>query len=264
MNTRKSDPISKPEILFVHGLSEYGDRHGEMTDFFEKAGYHVKTFDLVGHGNRKGESPKNSHWFASFLSDLEKQIQQLNEQGSQPILFGHSLGGTIVLERIVGKGLEGLRAAIVSSPFFMPSGFAQTVLFRIVSKSGRRFPDFSLPGKGLASKLTNDKAKQKEYRQDPHILKQIPLGLLYELKIRGEEIYNSQHHLPEDILFCSGEDDPVCGFNHFKSFLEKQKVPHRNFSTWPQARHELMNETIRYDYFVKILDWLIHLKPEKT
>ncbi len=89
------DCPSKGTIVIAHGLGEHSGRYVHVGDFFARAGFTAFAFDLRGHGSSDGK-PIFIRRYQDYLDDLESVITQLGRP--EPfILFGHSLGGQLVL-----------------------------------------------------------------------------------------------------------------------------------------------------------------------
>ncbi len=107
----------KAVILFVHGIGEHVHRYDHWAALFNKEGIGFVGVDLPGHGRSDG---KRGHIKSYAL--LEEMIDILLKSCSQtfpgiPIyIYGHSLGGGIVLDYILRRNPE-VKGAIVTSPY---------------------------------------------------------------------------------------------------------------------------------------------------
>ncbi|MDT5017936.1 MAG: hypothetical protein QOD39_4096 [Mycobacterium sp.] len=82
-------------LLFVHGACGTAlcwDEH--FLDFFADKGYRAVALSLRGHGASSLSKPLNSCSIADYVDDVHAVADEL---GSPPVLIGHSMGCTIVL-----------------------------------------------------------------------------------------------------------------------------------------------------------------------
>lgn len=86
-------------VNLVHGLGEHTGRYAHIAEALTKIGYNLIGFDLRGHGlseGKRGHTPDYDY----IMDDVELFLEKSSEffGSDQPhFLYGHSLGGTIVL-----------------------------------------------------------------------------------------------------------------------------------------------------------------------
>ena len=113
--------VDDPEkvICIVHGIGEYGGRFDRVAEAFREKNMAVLAFDLRGHGKSLG---KRGHCAPrkDVLSDVSTLIEyaQAIYPEKKLILYGHSMGGNIVLDYRSRGRLNGEVAAyIVTAPW---------------------------------------------------------------------------------------------------------------------------------------------------
>lgn len=113
--------VDDPEkvICIVHGIGEYGGRFDRVAEAFRERNMAVLAFDLRGHGKSLG---KRGHCAPrkDVLSDVSTLIEyaQAIYPEKKLILYGHSMGGNIVLDYRSRGRLNGEVAAyIVTAPW---------------------------------------------------------------------------------------------------------------------------------------------------
>src|SRR5271165_1672046 len=112
---RKWDPISDPvaTVVIVHGLGEHSGRYVHVGKYFAESGFRVVAFDLRGHGRSSGRPVYVEH-YGELASDVDCVLKHF--RGDLTILFGHSMGGQLVLWTAQHLPLK-LEGMIVSSPW---------------------------------------------------------------------------------------------------------------------------------------------------
>ncbi|MDG1989664.1 MAG: alpha/beta hydrolase [Dehalococcoidia bacterium] len=83
---------SNNEILLIHGWCSNKYHWKPQIDHFSNK-YRVVALDLRGHG--LSTAPESGYSFQQFAEDIEILINHLNI--SNPIVFGHSMGGAVAI-----------------------------------------------------------------------------------------------------------------------------------------------------------------------
>ena len=114
-------------VVLVHGFTEFAEKYDEMVWYLLDNGYAVFRFDLRGHGRslRQVEDPEATHVdrFSDYVDDLDALIKGavLPKTGDLPvILFGHSMGGAIVIKYLAEHPEVKIAKAILSAPMVCP------------------------------------------------------------------------------------------------------------------------------------------------
>ena len=114
-------------VVLVHGFTEFAEKYDEMAWYLLDNGYAVFRFDLRGHGHslRTLADPEATHveHFSDYIDDLDALIKGfvLKKAGDLPvILFGHSMGGAVVLKYLAEHPEVKIAKAILSSPMICP------------------------------------------------------------------------------------------------------------------------------------------------
>jgi alpha-beta hydrolase superfamily lysophospholipase len=81
-------------VVIIHGLGEHSGRYIRMRKFFAQAGFQAVAFDLRGH-DWSGGCPVSIKYYRELADDVETILYRFWNQ--QNFLFGHSLGGQLVL-----------------------------------------------------------------------------------------------------------------------------------------------------------------------
>lgn len=113
--------VENPEkiVCIIHGIGEYAKRFEEVADIFNRNKIAVFALDLRGHGKTDGvrghTAPRNM-----VLEDVDKLILYAMEKypDIKICLYGHSMGGNIVLDYRNRGNLNGeLAGYVVTSPW---------------------------------------------------------------------------------------------------------------------------------------------------
>ena len=277
---------AKAAIQIVHGLSEHAERYGRLAQALTSSGYAVYASDLRGHGQTAktaadlGCFAERDGW-GRCLDDLRRLNRHIaSANPAKPIfLLGHSMGSTLArhLMALHGDAPAGvvLSAAGGQPTFMATSGRLTTRLERL--RLGRRgiskllesltFDAFNRrfkPARTPFDWLSRDPAEVDKYIADPlcgfPATVQLWIDLLdaWAWVSRPANLAGVPRELP--ILVISGAHDPVSeGTRMLIPMLEQyrkaglKKAEHKFY---PEARHELFNETNREEVTADLIAWL--------
>lgn len=282
----RPDTPPKASLLIVHGLAEHAERYDRLAGALTSSGYAVCACDLRGHGQTAktgadlGFFAERNGW-GRCLDDLRELNRHLASQNpARPIfLLGHSMGSTLARHFMALHG-EGLVGVVLSAASGQPTPMAS--LGRLTARLerlrlGRRgtsrllesltFEAFNRrfkPARTPFDWLSRDAAEVDKYIADPlcgfSASVQLWIDLLdgWAWVSRPKNLAAIPRELP--ILVVSGAHDPVSeGTKTLLPMLERyreaglKKVEHKFY---PEARHELFNETNREEVTADLIAWL--------
>jgi alpha-beta hydrolase superfamily lysophospholipase len=276
----------KKIIQIAHGMAEHSARYADFAGFLTSHDIGVYAHDQRGHGKTAGKlenvgfiAPKNG--WAKFVSDIDLVCSHIKEKNIEvPIyLLGHSMGSFVVRNYLIDPGTS-INGAILSGTGGDPGllGIAGVFVTKILmlfnpAKSPSPFMDklsfgaFNKAFKPNRTKfdwLSRDNEQVDKYIQDPFcgvifslgFFKDMLSGLLYISK------QSTINKVAEDlaILMFSGDKDPVG--NNGKGVLEVYRkfqiagIKNLTMKLFTGGRHEMLNETNRYEVYEFILEWL--------
>ena len=142
------------------------DEIHEMADFYTNEGYTVISFDIRGHGlseGKRGHTPG----YEFLMDDIERVYNQVKKDyPSLPIfLFGHSMGGNLVLNFLLRKP-NSICGAIVTG-VYLKLGFEPPKWKIILAKlSSSIWPTLSQPTELELDALSRNKEVIRKYEND--------------------------------------------------------------------------------------------------
>lgn len=242
-------------INLVHGLGEHINRYHSWSELFVNEGYAVLGFDHRGHGRsegKRGDIPS----FDSFFDDLDLLLKQSEAifPKTPTILYGHSLGGNIVINYTL-RGRKKLQCVIVTSPWLKLA----IELPQIQLKIGRFIKNI-LPGLVQRNNIDSKNLSLKpetssEYEKDPLVHDKISLRLLFGANDNGLWAIENADKLNIPLLLLHGSSDKITSHLASNEFAGKAK----QFTTlkiWEGLYHELHNETEKDKVFQFLINWI--------
>lgn len=272
-------------VQIVHGMAEHCIRYKAFAEFLISKGYAVYTHDHRGHG--KSVSGNEQRGFFDDKDGFQKVVQETHKvtefvkknEGDVPlVILGHSMG-SFITRRYIQLYDEDISAAVISGTG--DSQGAIGVLGKLIAQTISKFK-----GKTYQSKLLNDMSfgsynkqfkpvrtemdwlsrdeKQVDFYVNDEACGFICSAGFYVDLLTGIEMVSSKKNIKktrEDmpILFISGAKDPV-GNNGkgVKSVYNKYYCSglDAQIKLFEDARHEILNETIKEEVYEFILKWM--------
>src|SRR5262249_42702846 len=95
---RPATGTPRAALIIMHGLRDHGDRYTGFATELARRGYAVYAFDLRGHGRSAGRRVTIDS-FDDYIADFDRFAADVRarEPGRPLFVFGHSMGGAIVL-----------------------------------------------------------------------------------------------------------------------------------------------------------------------
>jgi len=252
------------KILFVvHGLGEHGSRYFHFPHYLDQSIDLIVILELQGHGRSEGQRGHVDH-FDDFNKDLLMWVELWKSRckeffdGAKIILFGHSMGGLIVLRQLLGKQNLDFCCAIVSAPALgakveVPK-IKKILAKNLVSIIGR------VPlASGISSKyLSHDAAVVQLYDQDPFVYKKVTPKLFVSILKAMDEVNESTEELTVPTLFLSPMTDLIVDAEKTITFYQKQKKMEskHQIRKYPEFYHESFNEVGKEKIFEDINQWI--------
>ncbi|MDR1212267.1 MAG: lysophospholipase [Spirochaetaceae bacterium] len=292
---RRWIPPETPRAILqlVHGMAEHSLRYETLAAALCERGIEVWAADQRGHG-RTADTSVNSpsgggllghcaDWdgFFRVVSDVDGIFDKIEAlHGNRPVfLLGHSWGSFIAQayierrgERLSGCALSGTRGPDGLKPVLGAltlSLIALTGGSRRQSKLARALVDGGFnrpfrPNRTPFDWLSRDEAVVDAYAADPLCGKLCSAGFYRDL-IRGlREIHRDEAlaGIPGKLpvyIFC-GSADPVGDMGVSPTALveayKKHGISDLEYVLYPDARHEILNETNSEEVRANLVSWL--------
>jgi alpha-beta hydrolase superfamily lysophospholipase len=268
-------------VMIVHGASEHAGRYDRFARFLNDNGYAVYAMDLRGHGATRLRSgallDAGPDAWNHFVED-QKWLRELiarDYPGKKVVLFGHSMGSAIAQDYLTRYGTS-VDAYVLSGTFYGPPPPVEVL--KAADDAAASAPLETSPifaglfvgfNKPFSDKpgfewLSRDTAEVARYVNDPLCGKPFGNELTRDFfrglaRMRAPEV---EARIPKDIPIhiIGGDQDPV-GENTkgVMALIERYRalgLTRVTYKLYPQARHELLNETNRDEVQRDLQTWL--------
>ena len=282
VNQWMPDDSPKAVVMLSHGMAEHSGRYERLGQALCGAGYGVYALDQRGHGLTANEGTlglfaEKDGW-NTVVGDLASLNQHIGQPGLPIILLGHSMGSYIAQAYLLHHSAS-LHGVILSGSNLQPVALyrAARAIARIErARQGVRgrsalidflsFGSFNKafkPNRTAFDWLSRDPVEVDKYIQDPlcgfRCTNQLWVDLLGGLQQISKASNLAQIDPGLPILVIGGECDPVSEGKRLKRLadaLREAGCQNLQLTIYPQARHEIFNETNRDAVTADVLTWL--------
>ncbi len=237
----KPEGEQRATIAIVHGFGEHSGRYMNVVDWLVPAGYAVYAFDLRGHGRSPGQRAYINSW-SEYRGDVRAFLDMVaSQEPHQPLfLYGHSLGGLIVLEYTLHFP-DGLAGVISSAPT-VGQVFIPSLLLMLSRIASRVYPRLSINAGLDVTGLSRDPVVVQAYRDDPLVNRNGTARLGTELAVAREytNAHTGEFRLP--LLMTFGSADRLAAPEACREFYNAAGSQDKTCLEYPGGYHESHND----------------------
>jgi acylglycerol lipase len=242
-------------VCLVHGIGEHSARYAHVAEAFTRKGYALLGADLRGHG--KSEGPRGHFPSAeAVIRDIDRLLEQarIRYPGIPLILYGHSLGGILVLyyglkQKPDVKGIiatsSGLRTALEKQPVKI---LAAKIL-------GSLMPGVSMPTGLDVNAISQDKEVVATYVADPLVHDRMSLGFGKCMLGIIRWTFDHAKEFSHPLLLMHGKSDTIA-FPSGSEEIAALVSENCKLVIWEDGWHELHNEPFKEKVFKSMIDWM--------
>ena len=239
----------------VHGLGEHSGRYHDWTASFCQAGIEVVAFDLIGHGHSGGPRGHVSD-YELLLDDIALLVRELesHEDARPRWLYGHSLGGNLVLNYVLRRN-PALSGVIATSPLLLPAHPPPLWKRMLAAVLNRFYPHATFSTAIDPADLSHDPQAVQRYREDPLVHDRVSVRLGVQMLAAGRWALEHADRLALPTLLMHGMGDRITSPAASLNFADRAGSI-CTVKLWPDLYHELQWEIDRTQVQAAILDWL--------
>ena len=241
-------PCALPEVIMctVHGIGEHFGRYERMAAKLSTYGIKMIGMDLRGHGRTEGKAghcaPRGQ-----VLSDIDAMIKYAVEtyEGIPIVLYGHSMGGNIVLDyRHRGRFGAVPKAYVVSAPWIHLVRNVPGVILGVVKLLSKISPELTM-GSAVDESLLGYPESVLPYNDDPLVHNRISMqtaveGFTIGNRLYRDEWFNDGEGLERPLLLMHGSEDRICDVNGSRKIAENEGEICQ-YVEWEGYYHEIHN-----------------------
>ena len=243
--------LEDPEkvICIVHGIGEYGGRFDRVAEVFREKNMAACALDLRGHGESLGKrgdcAPRNS-----VLDDVSELLRYAEEKypGKPIILYGHSMGGNIVLDyRARGEMNDHPAGYIISAPWVRLVRPVPPLLYKAVKLLSRIAPSFTI-GSDINEANLGNPEKVKPFKDNPMVHNRISAlcavdGFDKGIGFEDGTAEDDRRAAKIPTLLMHGSEDRICDVNGSRRIAKRLQAQGDDleYIEWEGLFHEIHN-----------------------
>lgn len=253
----KEDPKNtkvKGRVLLVHGFGEYHLIALRFMDFLSQNGYESFIFDQRGAGVTSPGKLKGItneyHTFNDLEHFVEKNLAECKENNTPLFLWGHSMGGGIVLNYgCKGKHKGEIDGYVVSGPLIIlhPRSQPNVIARTLGSMAAHVMPNFRVDSGLQTAGITSDERYRSFLENDPMSIPLIgSLRQISDFLERGEKLYKNKNNYVQNnfvknkpVLIMHGKDDTINDPKGSEKFFQICPAADKELKLYPGMRHSI-------------------------
>ena len=254
----QADSAASPKavVLLLHGLGEHSSRYEHVAAFFNHYNIAVLANDRSGHG-KSGEKRGHIAKYALVFEDIKQLIKRARSlyPDAPLVLYGHSMGGGIVLDYLLNYFEGDFKAAIATSPLLQPAFKPNPALVFVGKMLRSIYPGFVQSNQLDSKDISRDSVVVKGYNEDPMIHGKVSSEMGLGMLESGVASLNSTKEVPVPLYICHGTADKMTDHKSSVQFA-KQKGALVTLKIWENYYHELHNEPEKLEVLAHLYEWL--------
>lgn len=257
LHWRAANP--KGSLIIIHGQGEYAGRYQHVAEYFGQKGWQTWAADLPGHGHSSG---KRGH-----VNDLEEYVSVVkaliahahsNHPGLPVLLYGHSLGGLIVLVYLLKNNDLPIAGAIVTSPFIQLAEEPPAWLVAAGKLAVKVYPSGLQPNRLKLEYLCSDPAVIEAYQKDPLVHGKVSFAAAMSMLEHTQWVNQYQGTVRKPLLIMHGMKDGITKPLSSQAFAERVEGP-ITWKPWPDLYHEIQNGLKKEEVLATMSQWIDNL-----
>ncbi|MBI2732056.1 MAG: lysophospholipase [Aquabacterium sp.] len=259
-------PASAPKgvVLFLHGLTEHGQRYAETARCINEAGWAVVAPDLRGHGQSEGPRGAMVH-DDDYLHDLATVMDAVSETyaGLPLVLQGHSMGGALAARFAAAQALpredtpwaRPLDGLVLSAPALQPT--MSLVQKALLSTMGRLIQDVPVPVAFKPEWSCSDPDVVAQYKTDPLIHQKITPRVALFLAGQTHAVMRRAPSWTTPTLMLYSPDDRLIVTEACERFMKALPADLATTRAFPGLLHDILKEPDRGRVHQALQQWLM-------
>ncbi len=247
----------RANLIFVHGMGEHSGRYQNIVDYLLPKGFALFGLDIQGHGKSEGKRGHISH-FSLFAGQVEQLITTTKVQQDNKALFlyGHSMGGLIVLDYLMKYSNQNLNGVIFTSPAFeisikIPAW--KLFLGKIISYLA---PSVTMNNGINPNELSHDKVVVEMYEKDELVHDRTSAGLFFSMQSVIKKAKSQARDIQTPALLMLGDNDKIISKDGAMSLFNILGSKDKKLYICPNSSHELLNEIDKSNNLRIIWQWI--------
>ncbi|MHB0858780.1 MAG: alpha/beta hydrolase [Anaerolineae bacterium] len=249
-------PSGDPRALvcLLHGLGEHSGRYAHVAAHLCGAGLAVTALDLRGHG-RSGGPRGHAPTYDTLMDDIAAflELSAKRYPGHLPFLYGHSLGGNLVLNYALRRQ-PNLAGVIASAPGLRAKFQVPAWKLALGKVLYNLWPSFSMPSGLDRVSLAHEAAVVRAYEDDALVHGRVSARLGLDTIKSGLWALEHADEMRLPLLLMHGAADAITDVEASRAFAERAGAC-CTLVVWEGFFHEIHNEAESRQVMDKVVDF---------
>lgn len=246
----------KAVIALIHGHGEHKMRYEHVANYFCNKTIAFVALDHRGHGKSEGKighTPSYDQW----MEDVEQFLMQVRSRYNDTPLFlyGHSMGGNIVINYLLKKGTKDIKGAIVTDSLFRIAFEPPKWKVVLGKMMANIWPSLAQPTGLDPNHISTDSNEVEKYINDPLIHDKMSAKMFVEIFAATERAMEKASSLKTPLLIMHGMADEITSYKGSEEFANKSNDL-VTLKLWDGMYHEIHNETDKQKVLNYESEWL--------
>lgn len=252
------DANPKAVVALVHGLGDHSGRYLHVGKTLTSAGYALIGFDLRGHG-RSGGARGHFPSLEAVMGDIRQFFRLLSGRypGVSQFLYGHSLGGLLVLAYTLQYGAD-LKGVIATGPGLRSALQEQKAKVAMVKMLGSLTPTTIIKSDLEVAAISHDPTVVQAYKDDPLVHDRVSLGFGKAGLSAVDLCFDRARGFKPPLLLMHGKADRITFPSGSEDFARLAGETNKDVTLklWDGLYHEIHNEPEQGEVFKTMVEWL--------
>lgn len=255
---KTEEKTPKGIVIVSHGFGEHYGVYVELARHLERAGYACILFDQRGHGVYPDNVKKRFGVIKSyqcFLDDIDAiAAQARNIMPNVPlILYGHSMGGNIVINYLL-KVDSRYACAVLESPWLGLSKGPSPLIISLVKLASHVVPDVTIVNKLTVSDISSDPVRSQCYVTDQLYHNRISLRMFTGIDNGCKYALENAARFPVPAFIAYAANERIISNKAILQFIDNAKniAEVRSY----ESCHAIHNDKKCEEYFQDVIAFL--------
>jgi len=242
-------------VVLVHGMGEHSGRYVKnVVPMLLKTNVVVIGYDTIGHGKsggKRGHCPS----YIALLDILDAILSVGTERfpGYPLFLYGHSMGGNVVLNYVLRKKNK-IRAIIATSPYLRLAFSPPLWKMKLGKLLLHTAPSLTLASGLNVQGISRDLDEVQRYIEDPLIHDKVSPMFTFPVMDAGIWVIENAAKLELPALLLHGTGDSI--IDHKATLEFSENAPNSTLQLFDGGFHELHHDLCADEVLQTIHNWL--------
>lgn len=235
-------------FVITHGIGEHSESYHHTATALAQKGYTVYAWDLRGHGRSEGKRGYVED-FRNYSKDLVLFLNYLKKKKTSGpvVLFGHSLGGLILLRYLTDSDINSSgelksQATVLSSPALGVTVEVPKIKDMAAGFLNKWWPTFTMFNELKNEDLTSLNDYLNAYDRDPLRHYRISAPLYFGM-LEGFEFVNANaDRVPGPLLLQAARKERIVSLPAIELFYDRLKASPKKLMIYEDSLHEIYND----------------------